>query len=719
MSSAMTPSERLWIIDAQERGAAVAAKVSESAATIAALEAKLADMRDRMEALSCFVASLAGEAGLCLTKPPGAVPTLADGDFISAAHQEFDYDRVLESTASWDTRQERIRGFDRYDAWFRAHGRGVSIIIPSYNDHPILERCLTSLARLREAYSSVRIIIADDASPSPEHHAFLDRVEGDGVMVIRNRANLGFAGNVNSALAFTGEEDVVLLNSDVEAEGFWLEALQYAAYASNSGIVGAKLLYPNRTLQHAGVHRNPAAPAWFDHYFRGQDEFFGPACVPSYQLAVTGACLYITNAALGAIGHLDPAFPMAFEDVDYCLRAWQAGLRVLYYPYARLVHHESLTRGREQGPRELASQDHFWSKWHASFDRANRVAADDCPDIVYVLEDTGIAGGHRNVFDQVNLLIEAGYDVRVWSLAAHPAWFDLRTPVRRFTDFAALSAALAPLACVKVATWWNTAEPVWLASVKNGEAAYLVSDIEASYYVDDPFMRAKVLASYKFDFRFLTICRWNQEQLRKLGIQSHLVSCSVDSAVFRPLPVPRREDVVLAPGRRNHLKNFQFTLKAWLSLGRDRPALWMYGGEMDVADFLERTRYFYKPSDEHLNRLINQAGAFILTSRHEGFALTILEAMSAGTPVITTDCHGNRDFCSDGENCLMVKDKDHAALTVAIRRMLQDAGLRDRLVEGGLQTARSFSRTAMQAQLVEFFAASPILRRRQRVRSAA
>ena len=717
MSTGMTPSERLWIIEAQERGTAVAAKVSDATASVAALEAKLSDMRNRVETLSRIVGSLVGQVGLFSGSPFDALPVLANGDFISATHQEFDYDRVLDCVATWDTRQERIAGFDRYDAWFRVHGRGVSIIIPSYNDHQILDRCLTSLERLREAYRSIRIIIADDASPSPEHHAFLNRVESDGVLVIRNPVNLGFAGNVNSALSLTGAEDIVLLNSDIEAEGLWLEALQYAAYASNSGIVGAKLLYPNRTIQHAGVHRNPAAPTWFDHYYRGQDEFFGPACVPSYQLAVTGACLYITNAAFRKIGHLDPAFPMAFEDVDYCLRAWKANERVLYYPYACLVHHESLTRGREQGMRELASQAHFWSKWQQAFDRRQQPYNDDCPDIVYVLEDTGIAGGHRNVFDQVNLLIDAGYDVRVWSLAGQPAWFDLRTSVRTFADFRALSAAMEPLDCVKVATWWNTAEAVWLSSVKNGEAAYLVSDIEGSYYVDSPFMRAKVISSYKFDFRFFTICEWNQEQLKKLGIDSHLVSCSVDSAVFRPLPNPRRSNVVLAPGRRNHLKNFQFTLNAWSALGNDRPSLWMYGGEPDVADFLENTRYFYKPSDEYLNSLINRSSVFVLTSRHEGFALTILEAMSAGTPVITTDCHGNRDFCIDGENCLVVKDGDYAAMNIAIRRLLRDTELRDRVVEGGFRAARKFSRAAMQAQLVDFFAGSPTLRRKQRVRS--
>jgi GT2 family glycosyltransferase/glycosyltransferase involved in cell wall biosynthesis len=575
---------------------------------------------------------------------------------------------------------------------------------------------MTGLKRVREAYSKVRIIVTDDASSSKEHRAFLAWLEQDGVVVIRNPRNSGFACNVNSALEMIDDEDFVLLNSDTEPEGFWLEALQYGCYASSSGIVGAKLLYANRTIQHAGVHRNPGALEWFDHTYRGCSEFHGPACVPGYRLAVTGACFYVANRAFRKLGKLDNEYPMAFEDVDYCIRAWQAGERVFYYPYAHMVHHESLTRGKIQNKRELTSKKYFWSKWHKFFD-GRRVAAEGeknpsevparsramTPEIVYVLEDTGIAGGHRNVFDQINLLIESGVIVELWSLADHPTWFSLKTKTRKFPNFAALTAELSPLPSVKVATWWNTAQSVWLASVNNGCAAYLVSDIETSYYVNDPYMQAKVLETYKLDFHYFTISKWNQDKLAMLGIRAPIVSCSVDESVFRPLNVPRRGNVIMTPGRRNHLKNFDFTMRAWSTLGNQRPDLWMYGIEPDIADFLDRTRYFYKPEDVYLNRIINESTAFVLTSRHEGFALTILEAMSAGVPVITTDCHGNRDFCVNGENCLMIQDGDYGGLASAILRIMADKSLQVRLRRSGFATAHAFSRENMRRQLLDFF----------------
>ena len=586
----MTLDERIWLTETIERLTAIAAAACAEVAVSSALTNQVADLRCRIDQISAAMVRL----GLHTCPPPNVIEVLGHKLVRearnSSAHAAFDWEQVLESIAVWDTEQEQLPGFNTYDDWFRKHGRPVSVIIPSYEDYLVLGRCVTQLKRIRESYSSVRVIISDDASKSPEHRACLRLIEHEGVIVMRNKNNVGFAGNVNRALSLVESEDFVLLNSDTQPEGFWLEALQYGCYAASAGIVGAKLLYPNRTIQHAGVHRNPDAPDWFNHYHKGLSEFHGPACVPSYQLSVTGACFYVANRTYRKVGRLDPGFPMAFEDIDYCLRAWQAGERVLYYPFARLVHHESVTRGRNQNAREINSKTHFWRKWQTFFDRrtigqrrehnvrprAMLAAQRKAPDIIYVLEDTAIAGGHRNVFEHVNILIESGVDVELWCLADQPTWYGLKTRVRAFRDYEQLISTLTPLPSVKVATWWKTAQPVWLSSVSHGHAAYLVQDIETSYYVDDPLLRARVLESYKFDFRYFCISKWNQDQLLRIGIKAKIVPCSVDQSVFRPLGLPRRPNVLLTPGRRNPLKNLDFALKGWSALGDCRPELWMY-----------------------------------------------------------------------------------------------------------------------------------------------
>ena len=101
-------------------------------------------------------------------------------------------------------------------------------------------------------------------------------------------------------------------------------------------------------------------------------------------------------------------------------------------------------------------------------------------------------------------------------------------------------------------------------------------------------------------------------------------------------------------------------------------------------------RYIEAPSDTEVNELFNEATVFVQTSRHEGFCLPPLEAMAAGTPVVCTDAHGNRDFCVDGENCLFVESTP-AAVSAGIARVLDDRLLRERLVEGGKRTVRKYA----------------------------
>jgi glycosyltransferase involved in cell wall biosynthesis len=101
-------------------------------------------------------------------------------------------------------------------------------------------------------------------------------------------------------------------------------------------------------------------------------------------------------------------------------------------------------------------------------------------------------------------------------------------------------------------------------------------------------------------------------------------------------------------------------------------------------------RYFERPSDERVNELFNEASVFVQTSIHEGFCLPLLEAMAAGTPVVSTDAHGNRDFCRHEENCL-IADADPDAVAAALARLLANSDLRARLVEAGLKTAADYA----------------------------
>jgi len=390
------------------------------------------------------------------------------------------------------------------------------------------------------------------------------------------------------------------------------------------------------------------------------------------------------------VGLLDERYPMAYEDVDWCLRAWQAGFRVLYCAAAVLYHHESVTRGTEVGERERESQRIFWELWGDFFDAREVRTPEGRLRIAYVTEDTGVGGGHRDVFEHLNRLRERGYEVALYTLGAPPDWFDLQAPVHSFEDYEALVEALSGEDAIKVATWWNTAAPVWRASVLRGIPVYFVQDIETSYYPDDELTRHAVIDSYRPEFRYMTISSWNRERLRELGLDAELIPPGIDPDTFRPLPdATRRSNMLLALGRTNPLKNLPLTIAAWRGLPSPRPELCMFGIEPELARE-EGMRYVLSPSDEEVNALFNEATVFVQTSTHEGFALPPLEAMATGAAVVCTDAHGNRDFCVDGENCLM-PEPTVEAVGAAVHRVLADPALRARLGRAGMATAADYA----------------------------
>ncbi|MFZ1994040.1 MAG: glycosyltransferase [Solirubrobacteraceae bacterium] len=586
--------------------------------------------------------------------------------------------------------------------WYRRNARPVTIVIPSYRDAEHVARLVASLRRTTDA-KLARIVVTDDAS-GPEHIAALRAISG--ITVVQGAVNAGFAANVNRGIAAADPvADVVVLNSDVVARRGWLESLQYAtSRESGVGIVGARLLYEDGRIQFGGTVRNRDAPEWFDHRHRFRAGDFGPATVPGPALAVSGACMYLTREVLDRIGLFDERYPMAYEDVDLCLRAWEAGFTVLYWPSAVLDHLESMTRGTLVGERERVSQQAFWARWSEFFDARDVRTPDGRLRVIYVTEDTGIGGGHRDIFEHLNRLSRRGHDAELWTLGAPPDWFHLNVPVRSFEEYEDLVEALAPVDAIKVATWWNTSTPVWRSSILHGIPVYFVQDIETSYYANNEPVQNAVLASYRHEFRYMTISSWNRDRLRELGLDAVLIPPGIDLETFRPLPAtPRRSDMLLALGRSNPLKNLPLTLEAWRALPQPRPELCLFGIEPELAGE-PGVRYVTSPSDDEVNELFNQATVFVQTSVHEGFCLPPLESMATGGAVVCTDAHGNRDFCRDEENCLM-PEPTTGAVSAAIARLLGDGGLRERMGREGIATAADYAWERRIDALEEFLSA--------------
>lgn len=595
------------------------------------------------------------------------------------------------------------------ESWYKHSSRPVTIVIPSYNDERVLVPCIESLKQTTNP-KKVKIVIVDDYC-QPSSRKFLKKLEDDQVSVVYREENGGFAKAVNTGLAAANKKhDVVLLNSDIIAHPGWLEALQFGAYefGTDTGVVGPKLLYPDGRIQSAGSHRNTDSPQWFDHYYRFQDANYGPANIPQYCIAVTGACMYVKREFLNYVGFLDEGFQFAFEDMDWCLRGWEAGYRTLYFPASTLTHVESATRPKHKtlSDREKQSIKYFWDKWGDWFDKRNVTDENGKRKIIFVLQTFGLSGGIKNIFELANRLFRSGFNIEIWGIDKHaPAWdVEDGLKVRTFKNYERLITALSREEAIKVATWWETAFPVWLSSVIKGIPVYFVSEFETWFYPDDVLAQATVVSCYRKEFRNTTISSYNLAELQAIGLNATIIPCGYEDHIYKEIPgTKRHKDVILGVGRTFFQKNFEMTFKAWKLLGASRPIMWLFGAEPEMAKRDPKIKYFTKPTNKKINELYNKATIFVQTSLHEGFCLPVLEAMAAGCPVITTDSHGNRDFCFDGKNCLMVEHYDVEGLKTAIDKLLGDEKLRDKLSKESLKTVKNFKWAAVTKKAEKFF----------------
>jgi GT2 family glycosyltransferase len=150
---------------------------------------------------------------------------------------------------------------------------------------------------------------------------------------------------------------VCLLNDDIEVVSpDWLEEMVSFAIKPDVGAVGARLWYPDGTLQHGGVILGIGGVAGHAHLrlWKGNPGYFSRAVLQQELSAVTGACMMVRREVFQEVGGLDEQIAVAFNDIDFCLRLRAAGYRNIWTPYAELIHHESASRGPEDNPEKIA-----------------------------------------------------------------------------------------------------------------------------------------------------------------------------------------------------------------------------------------------------------------------------------------------------------------------------------------------------------------------------
>lgn len=254
----------------------------------------------------------------------------------------------------------------------------ISIVIPNKDHTEDLERCVNSILD-KSTYTNYEIIIVENNSTEKKTFECYEDLKklSDKIQVVTYEGKFNYSLVNNFGVTFATGEYILLLNNDTEVITVnWLEELLMYAQREDVGAVGAKLYYPDKTIQHAGVviglgaHRT----AGHTHYKQSRENlgYMGRLCYTQDVTAVTGACLMVKKSLWDELGGLSPEFEISLNDVDFCLRLRKLGKLNVFTPFAELYHYESVSRGLddqgEKAERYNRESELFRTKWKAELE---------------------------------------------------------------------------------------------------------------------------------------------------------------------------------------------------------------------------------------------------------------------------------------------------------------------------------------------------------------
>lgn len=246
----------------------------------------------------------------------------------------------------------------------------ISIIIPNKDQVPTLKNCLSSILEL-STYKNFEIIIIENNSEDKATFDYYDSLKGDGrIRVIYWDDGFNYSAINNFGAKFARGDYLLLLNNDITViTPDWLQEMLMYAQREDVGAVGAKLYYPDDTIQHAGTVVGLGGVAGHTHvgFARNHPGYMRRLTIVQNLSAVTAACIMLSKKVFDEVGGLDEGFEVAFNDVDFCMRIRSRGYLVVFTPYAELYHYESKSRGYEdtyqKQERFTSEVNLFKSRW--------------------------------------------------------------------------------------------------------------------------------------------------------------------------------------------------------------------------------------------------------------------------------------------------------------------------------------------------------------------
>ncbi|MBD3413417.1 MAG: glycosyltransferase [Candidatus Aminicenantes bacterium] len=246
------------------------------------------------------------------------------------------------------------------------HPSLVSIIIPTKDKIPLLKRCVQSI-REKTDYPHYEVIVVDNQSQEPETESYLSELTTEkDIQVIPFHKEYNFSKINNFAVSHAKGDHILFLNNDTQviSQG-WLSAMLEHSQRQEVGAVGAKLVYPDDTIQHAGTIIGLGGVAAHSHkkFPLSHNGYFGSLNVIRNYSAVTAACMMLRKKVFEEAGGFDEVnLPVGFNDVDLCLEMRNRGYLIVYTPYAALYHYETQSRSQYLNPDEVEFMKKKWGE---------------------------------------------------------------------------------------------------------------------------------------------------------------------------------------------------------------------------------------------------------------------------------------------------------------------------------------------------------------------
>ena len=248
----------------------------------------------------------------------------------------------------------------------------VSILIPNKDHRDDLKRCIDSIQN-KTTYGNYEIIVIENNSTEKESFEYYETLkQNPRIRIVTYDKPFNYSAVNNEGARAAKGEQFLLLNNDTEVlSPDWIQEMLMYAQRSDVGAVGAKLYYPDGTIQHAGIGIGikMLAGHWHKNFPKDRPGYFGRLTYAQDVSAVTAACMMVPKRIYEQLGGLDESFSVVFNDVDLCLRIREAGYLIVWTPWAELIHYESKSRGSDEDTPEkkaffVKETNRFQRKWN-------------------------------------------------------------------------------------------------------------------------------------------------------------------------------------------------------------------------------------------------------------------------------------------------------------------------------------------------------------------